>query len=100
LAAKIRAGRWSVVKSDDLWLLDIVRRRLAGRPVVSKRFGVVRVYGNVAYDNGYFWSFDGIGDAIDLCRLLITERLGAYVYDSDLNKEVFQQGTSPRSAIS
>jgi len=70
-------------------------QRLAGKRLPCERFGVVRVRGYVAYDNGFFWAFDHLDDAKKLCAFLVTKELGAYVFDTVDQKKEFELRVLP-----
>ena len=65
-------------------------QRITGKSLPCERFGVVRVRGGVAEDNGFFWAFDNLDDAKKLCSFLVTEELGVYVFDTVIRKKVFE----------
>ena len=70
---------------------DVVKpQRLSDKRLTCERFGVVRVRGDAAYDKGFFWAFDNLDDAKRLCSFLVTEKLGAYVFDTVNHKKVFE----------
>ena len=83
------------MKPLDLCPEEAVTQRLTGKCLPGERFGVVRVRGEVAYDNGFFWAFDNLADAKRLCSFLLTEELGAYVFDTVIQKKVFELTAPP-----
>jgi len=83
------------VKFPSLYPDEVVALRNTGKRLLTGRFGVVRVSGNVAPDCGFFWSFDNLEDAKSLCRFLVTEKLGAYVFDTVIHKKTFELAVSP-----
>ena len=83
------------MKFPTLYPDEVVALRNSGKRLLTGRFGVVRVRGNVAPDGGFFWSFDDLEDAKSLCRFLVTEKLGAYVFDTVIYKKAFELAVSP-----
>lgn len=83
------------MKSLDRFPEQIARQRLTDKRLPCERFGVVRVRDDVAYDNGFFWAFDNLDDAKRLCSFLVTEELGAYVFDTVIQKKVFELTVPP-----
>ena len=78
------------MKSLALCPDGVVMQRLNGKRLPCERFEVVRARGDVAYDNGFFWAFDNLEDAKKLCSFLATKELGAYVFDTTIQKKVFE----------
>jgi hypothetical protein len=78
------------MKSLDLCPEEIVAHRRTGKFLPRERYGVVRFRGDVAYDNGFFWAFNNLDDAKKLCSFLATKELGAYVFDTAIQKKVFE----------
>ena len=83
------------MESRSLFPDEIVAQRLIGTRLPNARFAVVRVRGNVTPDDSFFWSFDNLEDAKDLCHFLVTENLGAYVFDTVIHKKVFELEALP-----
>ncbi|HET7213972.1 MAG TPA: hypothetical protein VFL79_10310 [Terriglobia bacterium] len=83
------------MKSLSLSPDAVTTRRLIGKRLPSERFGVVRVRGDVACDNGFYWVFDNLDDAKQLCAFLVTDELGAYVFDTVIQKKVFELAAPP-----
>lgn len=74
---------------------EILRQRRASYRLSCERFGVVRFRGNVACDHDFYWSFDNLDDAKSLCSFLVTEELGAYVFDTVNRKKVYELALPP-----
>lgn len=83
------------MKSLVLGPESVRTQRLMGKRLPCERFGVVRVRGGVAYDNGFFWAFENLDDAKKLCTFLVTNELGAYVFDTVMQKKVFELTAPP-----
>lgn len=73
----------------------VATQPLIGECLPTERFGVVRVRGEVAYDNGFYWAFDNLDDAKQLCAFLVTDELGTYVFDTVTHKKVFELAAPP-----